>query len=453
MQHEDWIGSAEQLLKANWPSALEDLQQLISIESVRSDPTPGAPFGSGPAQALSYMLRRGRDMGFAVQNHGGYVGTADFGPEEPGLDILNHVDVVPGGNGWKITQPFAPLLVPPRLYGRGAADNKGPAISVLYALFAVKESGARLRRRVRLIWGCGEETGAQDIKMYYRTQSPAPWTVTPDAAFPVICSEKGRLECRFFGETDQNGLVKSLSGGSAANAVPDRAEAVVNAKIETVQAAVKTVEGAQCSVSGADGQCRIVVQGKAAHAAAPQKGTNALSVLLQVIAACPGAPRWAEALAELFPPKGYSRSVGDDQNVTASLSAMTVEQGTFTGLCEERFPPCAKAEAEKDRLLKSLERIGCQTEVLSFSQAHCVQSDSPFVQTLLDCYRDAGGIDGCARAIAGNTYAHGIPGAVAFGFANPAVPTGTHGADEYVDLDQLMFGARVYIRTILELCC
>lgn len=454
MQHENWVRSAEEALCTYWPELLRDLEQLIRIESTRGVAIPGAPFGQGPANALVYILNRARDMGLDARNRNGYVGTADFGPLEPGLDILTHLDVVPAGEGWKITRPFEPRQIGNRLYGRGAADNKGPAIAVLYALLAVKHSGAVLRHRARLIWGCAEETGAEDIRAYYASIPPALMTVTPDAAFPVINSEKGRLECHFKKKISQSDFVQSLSGGGASNAVPDRASAVLAADPALVQAALDITQAGLCSLEvGTDGLCCLEVRGTAAHAASPDKGCNALSILLQVIAACPGAPDWASELADMFPPQGAIRQVATNETVTASLSALNLENGVLVGVCEKRYPPTVCAEDERDTLVYELEKMGFTVEIASFSQAHCVPENSDFVRTLLECYRDAGGTDGCCRAIAGNTYAHSIPGAVAFGFAHPTIRTGTHGADEYIDLEQLRFGARVYIRAIIELCC
>ena len=51
-----------------------------------------------------------------------------------------------------------------RIYGRGTMDDKGPAMAALYALLALKESGAELKRRVRVIFGLNEETGGADMK-------------------------------------------------------------------------------------------------------------------------------------------------------------------------------------------------------------------------------------------------------------------------------------------------
>lgn len=454
MKQESEILRAEQALDALWPCVLRDLQELVRIDSSRGAPLPGAPFGEGPAQALARILGRAAQLGLRTHSADGYVGTADAGPDEPGLDILTHLDVVPGGGGWTVTEPFEPRIVNGRLYGRGAADNKGPAVCVLYALAAVLQSGAVPRRRVRLIWGCAEETGSEDIRHYYSLEPPAPMTVTPDAAFPVIHSEKGRLECRFSRPWPRTGLVREFSCTGAANAVPDRAQAVLAAKEDSVRAALAAFPGAQARVTTDEsGLCRVQVHGTAAHAASPALGYNALSALVGALALLPDAPDWAAPLAAWFPPEGFVRDAGDGAAVTASLSSLTLEDDGLHGVCDMRFPPSADGAAERGALFSHLRAAGFDPRAASFCEAHCVPQDSPFVQTLLACYRAAGGEDACCRAIAGNTYAHGIPGAVAFGFADPVIRTGTHGADEYAELERLRFGARVYIRAILELCC
>src|SRR5699024_10557105 len=111
--------------------------------------------------------------------------------EESQLDILAHLDVVPAGEGWTVTEPFEPVEKDGRLYGRGTADDKGPAVAALYALRAVKELGIPLKKRVRLILGTDEECGSSDIQHYYAVEKEAPMTFSPDGAFPVVNIEKG----------------------------------------------------------------------------------------------------------------------------------------------------------------------------------------------------------------------------------------------------------------------
>lgn len=53
-----------------------------------------------------------------------------------------------------------------KIYGRGTADDKGPAIAALYAMRAVKECGVPLKHSLRLILGSDEECGSDDLEYY-----------------------------------------------------------------------------------------------------------------------------------------------------------------------------------------------------------------------------------------------------------------------------------------------
>ena len=70
-----------------------------------------------------------------------------------------------------------------RLYGRGSADDKGPAVAALYAMRAVKELGFSVTGNCRLILGADEECGSSDIRYYFEREPHAPMTFSPDADF------------------------------------------------------------------------------------------------------------------------------------------------------------------------------------------------------------------------------------------------------------------------------
>ena len=57
------------------------------------------------------------------------------------IGFNGHYDVVPGGPGWTVSEPFKPRMVGNRLYGRGAVDMKGGIASVITAMAAVREAG------------------------------------------------------------------------------------------------------------------------------------------------------------------------------------------------------------------------------------------------------------------------------------------------------------------------
>ena len=93
--------------------------------------TEGKPYGDGAFDALHAALAMMEDYGFSITNYDNYVGTADLNDKERQLDILAHLDVVPAGEGWTVTEPFEPVEKDGKLYGRGTADDKGPAVVVL----------------------------------------------------------------------------------------------------------------------------------------------------------------------------------------------------------------------------------------------------------------------------------------------------------------------------------
>ena len=180
-------------MNAHREELVRDVCRLVRIKSDRGEAKEGAPFGEGPLRALNDAMELTRGMGFAVTNYDNYVMTADLGGEEPGLDILAHLDVVPVSDSWTVTQPFEPLVLDGRIYGRGTADDKGPAVAALYAMKAVKDLGIPLKKRVRLILGTDEECGSSDLEHYYAREEEAPASVSPDADFPIINLEKGGL--------------------------------------------------------------------------------------------------------------------------------------------------------------------------------------------------------------------------------------------------------------------
>jgi succinyl-diaminopimelate desuccinylase len=50
------------------------------------------------------------------------------------LHFNGHYDVVPGGPGWSVTDPFKPVVREERVYGRGSTDMKGGIASVIHAV-------------------------------------------------------------------------------------------------------------------------------------------------------------------------------------------------------------------------------------------------------------------------------------------------------------------------------
>lgn len=170
---------------------IDTIIEMVKIDSVESEAKPDAPFGSGVKEALDAALALAEKMGFDTVNVDNYMGYASYGDSEDYVCAVGHLDVVPVGTGWK-QPPFSGNVKDGTIYSRGVLDNKGPVFSCLYALYALKELGIPLKRQVRILFGCDEETGFEDLKYYLSKEKPPVMGFTPDCKYPVVYAERGR---------------------------------------------------------------------------------------------------------------------------------------------------------------------------------------------------------------------------------------------------------------------
>ena len=199
------------------------VSRLAAIDSTIGEPAPGAPFGPGPAAALDEFLALAAEWGLPGENLEGYVGSIDLNGNPDALHVLGHLDVVPAGEGWTVTEAFAPKRAGDLLYGRGVSDDKGPMAAALLAMRAVKELGVPLTKNIKLLLGTDEETGMRDVAWYYNSHPFAPHTLSPDADFPIINIEKGHYQPTFSARWDKETTlprVIALTGGPRVNMVP-----------------------------------------------------------------------------------------------------------------------------------------------------------------------------------------------------------------------------------------
>lgn len=174
---------------------IQTIVEMVKIDSVEGEAQPDAPFGKGVKQALEAALCVAERLGFDTVNVDNYLGYAVYGQGEDYVCAVGHLDVVPEGTGWK-QPPFSGYMQDGVIYSRGVLDNKGPVFSCLYALYALKQLGIPLQHPVRILFGCDEETGFEDIKYYLTKEKPPIMGFTPDCKYPVVYAERGRAVVR-----------------------------------------------------------------------------------------------------------------------------------------------------------------------------------------------------------------------------------------------------------------
>lgn len=172
---------------------IDHIVEVVKIPSLESEPAENAPFGIEVNNALLKALEISEGLGFKTKNIDGYMGYAQFGEGDDYVAVVGHLDVVPTEEGW-INPPFSGHIENGKIYSRGILDNKGPIMSALYGLYAIKEAKLKLTKPVRIIFGTDEESGFEDLTYYLTKEKPPIMGFTPDCKYPVVYGERGRAK-------------------------------------------------------------------------------------------------------------------------------------------------------------------------------------------------------------------------------------------------------------------
>ena len=452
------------LMKEDLIAAIQGCIQIKSVKDVEHA-APGAPFGPGIQEALEWTLALGEKFGFTVKNVEGYAGHIEMGTGDL-LGILGHLDVVPEGDGWSVP-PYSATIKDGKLYGRGALDDKGPSITALFAMKAIKDANIPLNMRVRLILGTDEESGWADMDYYLKKEEVPQIGFAPDAEFPVIHAEKGiiHLELSKSQATSFAHLV-SVKGGERPNIVPDLCEVIVKGiAVDVISTKLKDFSFPE-GVSGklgsleAEQETRLTFRGVGAHGSLPQDGKNAVLYALQFLQSLPLDPEEQHLLDFIlkhpgsgFYGEGFGIALSDEPSGKLSLNLgileMTSDKVRF--VIDIRYPVTFKRDDVYFPIEKIAQSEQLSIKVLTHQDAHHVPKDSALVQSLLKAYADVTGLEPFAFAIGGGTYAKALPQGVAFGPVFPGEPEVIHCPDEYISIENLLITTKVYAQAILNL--
>jgi len=165
------IGSGELRARVHdlMPEAQEQLSRLVEIPSVAFPDFPREPVDQAAQAVAGLMETSGLPEVRLLDIPGGP--RAVFGerlapPGKPTVLLYAHYDVQPAGDesAWT-TPPFAPAVRDGRLYGRGAADDKGGVIMHAMALRAL---GDELPVGVKVIVEGEEEVGQGTLEAWVK---------------------------------------------------------------------------------------------------------------------------------------------------------------------------------------------------------------------------------------------------------------------------------------------
>lgn len=408
-------------MKEYLDSEIASLVDLLSIESVQGEAKPNMPFGENIFYALNYMLKLGSSFGFETFNDKGYAGHIDFGYGDKVFAILCHIDVVPAGKFWT-TSPFKGTIKDNKIFGRGALDNKGPAIAALYAMKKLYDEGFIPKYKLRLILGCNEESGWKCMEHYDKSIGLPETGFSPDADFPVINAEKGVLHLDIIFKNTCSEL-KKLKGGNKVNMVADSCDFIFKDEYN--------------------------FEGKSAHGSAPNKGDNAIFKAFKKLISLTDDKTINlinTYLIDNTDGKKLKLNLKDDISGPLTLNFGTIELINEKIICgiDIRYP----IDVKKEDVLEKLKTLNAEIKIVNYHKPLYVKEDCELVKNLLAAYKKVTGLNGKCIAIGGATYARTLKNGVAFGPIFPGDVSTIHQADEYISIENLLKISQIYYEAL-----
>lgn len=325
-----------------------------------------------------------------------------------------------------------------------------------------------MKQGLSLYVGCSEETGMQDVIWFREEGLRFPrWSLVGDSAWPVTVGEKGFMSINLQSARGFEGDVRYLQGGTADNAVPAEAFAVLG---EQYAAGDNTLRET-LSVSEEENGKKYLAKGVAAHTAMPENGVNAISVLCQALAEAENIDEadrilWKE-MAEMC--HGYT---GEYMGVQAKDEASGILTCVATRIFLEegkkptlhfniRIPVSVKLADLIAKLQNFCEEHQWEMTILKKQDSHMAPSDCPMTEALMEAYEQITGRQEPKVILPGGTYCNELPDALGYGMGSrpdPAmfeiVPKGhgrAHGPDECVRLSVLLEASAIYAETFERL--
>lgn len=395
--------------------AINVLKNMVSIATVN-------PPGLNYEKFAGYVSRIMRDLGFDVEvievprdivaskcseckDYPRYVVLGRYGSGEPVVHFNGHYDVVPPGEGWKYN-PFEARVENGRVYGRGSVDMKGGIASILLAVKTFLSSVRNFKGSIEVALVPDEEIGGETGTGYLvHTMGRKP-------SYVVIAEGSGSANI-WIGH-------KGLLWGF------------------------------------------VEIIGKQAHGSTPWKGVNAFEYMAKV------AVMFAGKHEEIVRNRKSKYDYGDPEGARPTLNLggevkgstkINVVPGFYAFSFDRRIIPEESPETVENEIRSIVETISKEFQevkiglrIVNKLTPALTSGDSTLVRIFEESIEKATGLRPrkivCLGGLDMHYYTEKSIETIAYG---PGPSENAHTVNEYVDIDEVVKVARVYVLALSKL--
>ncbi len=452
-------------LQENRDAIVGECMDLIRIPSVRDEALPNAPYGKACADVLLHTKSVFSYYGFSseIDHEGGYL-LSSYGEGDRSIGLFAHADVVPAGDNWTLTQPFAPTVINGCIVGRGALDDKSAVVIALHAVRIIRDLFLPFHARLVTFVGSAEESGMDDIKHYIKTHTPPDFALVPDTGFPLYRGNKGRI-LMHIKRNAPLGEIKRFCGGKSGTNV-GYAEVVLPYR-EDLYFSLLPFASDNITVYQTEEGILITARGIEKHSALPDGSVNAAALIADFLRTsnfvtdetCRICAFLYDICADYH---GTALGVANSDTEFGPLTfvhyRIDADETSAALDFNIRLGASVDADVMKQTLRDRFTEYGFSMEISSESYPHIVPADHPVLRAMISTYEAVTGTQNAPMYVnAGGTYGQYLPCAAEIGTSmrwnRPTdLPVG-HGAvhqpDEWISIDGLLDAIEMTVLMLL----
>jgi acetylornithine deacetylase/succinyl-diaminopimelate desuccinylase-like protein len=235
--NDDFLSNLPDYLKSNRATFEDWLAKLVAEPTVSADKAYAKSIENGARLAADFLKQAGfKSRVIPTAGNPVVFGELTQNPKYPTVLIYNHLDVQPAEDdgSWE-TDPFKMTKQDDKYIGRGTTDDKGPALTALFAAKYALENKVPLN--FKIVWETEEEVGSphfeefvgkhrQDLKAESAIVSDSIWI---DSGKPTIPTGlRGMMAFELKLKTAEKDTHSGLTGGVARNPLAELAQVITD---------------------------------------------------------------------------------------------------------------------------------------------------------------------------------------------------------------------------------